>query len=158
MTMLRHSVWGILLTICLLMQTACGRHEAAYQYCDIQSEGWEPADTLHFRVDTLKQTADYLLSVGLRTTVTRPYPFRTVWLVVKTAWHNPSLQTCDTIECKLTNEDGEQLGDGVSLIQYNFPLRRLTLRAGQSGQILIHHFMQREQLEGITDVGIRMER
>lgn len=139
-----------------LLFIACTRQKAAYEFSHIPTEGWEPNDTLHFSTDTIQNGGNYMLSLNLRTSVSTPYPFRSIWIIVKSDWANSTIHACDTIECHLTNENGELIGHGISLYQYSFPVRQMSLSKGDCAHISVHHFMQRELLNGIVDVGIEL--
>ena len=135
----------------------CGRKPLFFAYSSTSVEGWEPGDTLKFHVDSVEQGGDYRLSLWLRTSVSEPYPFTSLWLVMRTQLHRPDTLLCDTTECRLINEQGESVGHGISLFQYSFPLKSLHLPTGSSADIRIFHIMRREVLPGITDVGVRFD-
>lgn len=141
--------------LCLL---SCGRQPSAYRYCSTPVEGWEPGDTLKIHIDTLASSGTYTLSVGLRTSASTPYPFRSLWIVIRQHWHNPERIVNDTLECRLTNEKGDVTGHGVSLYQYDQPWKEVTLERGTSADLSITHYMRSEMVRGIADVGIKMVR
>lgn len=142
----------------LLFAFSCTDKPVAFDYCPTAVEGWEPGDSLKFHIDTLKHAGQYELSIGVRTSSSNPYPYQTLWLVVRQHWHNPSQELIDTIRLQLTNERGDPQGHGVTLYQYDQPWRTLQLREGQSADISIIHVMRREMLPGISDVGIQLKR
>ena len=142
--------------ILTFLLTACEHKPAAYDYCSVSVEGWEPGDTLHYHVDTLKTSGHYAFHIGLRTSASTPYPYQSLWLVVKQRWHNPERTTCDTVNCQLTDAKGDAEGAGVSLFQYDFPWATQYHEAGSSADISIYHIMRSEMLPGVADVGIRL--
>lgn len=150
--------WMVAIALVGLLLAACTHRPVAYEYRSTPVEGWEPGDSLHFRIDTLRQSADYVLTLGLRSSSAVPYPFQSVWLVVTQQWHNPERTLRDTVECRLTSPDGDVEGTGVSIYQVEQPLRQLRLTEGSWADITIIHCMRREVLPGITNVGIRLER
>lgn len=139
-----------------LALTACRRATVIHAYRDTPAGGWEQSDALVFPIDTLRESGTYDLSVGVRTT--NGYPYARLWLVVDTRLANPDTAFADTLQCSFVDERGVRNGDGVDTYQYVFPLRRLTLSAGQSGDFRIHHIMRREILPGISDIGVRLAR
>lgn len=149
---------GLLLVLSAILLAACGEQPVVHTYQSVPVNGWEPGDTLRFRVDTLAEGGAYEASIGIRTSASVPYPYRSVWLVVKQHWHNPELLTCDTLECMLTDEKGDVVGHGVSLYQFVESFGPMNLTAGASADVSIYHIMQREMLPGITDVGIKLIR
>lgn len=145
------------LTLTVWALAACREQPAAYEYRPTPVEGWEPGDTLKFSVDTLRKSGTYRLTLGVRTSASTPYPFRSVWLVVRQRWHNPDTLLVDTVECALTDEKGDITGSGVSLYQYRQPMSQMQLTEGSSAELSIIHIMRREMIPGITAVGIKLE-
>lgn len=135
---------------------ACNDQPSAYDYRSTPVEGWELGDTLKFHVDSINTTGNYQFSLGLRTSVSTPYPYQSLWLVVKQHWHNPEKEVTDTIQCILTNERGDTQGHGVSLYQYDQYIKSLSLSKGMSADISIYHIMRSEMIPGISDVGIKL--
>ncbi len=134
------------------------KRTAAFQYAPVPVEGWETGDTLHFPIDTIREGGDYLLTVGVRTSASKPYPFRSIWLLICQHRHNPESFSRDTLECQLANERGDALGNGTSLYTSTQPWRTLQLPEGSSADITITHIMRRDILQGVTDVGIKLEK
>lgn len=151
--------WHILLCICLsLTIMACRQKPAFFAFHSTPVEGWEQGDTLHFHVDSIEQTGNYHMLMGIRYSAATAYPFQSLWLVVRQHWHKPEMQRCDTVECKLTNADGDIKGTGVSIYQVEQPFMDLQLEQGATADISINHIMRREMLPGITDVGLKISR
>lgn len=146
----------IVILLVVLSVAACGDKPVAYDYCATPVEGWEPGDTLRFRIDTIRRSGDYELSLGVRTSASTPYPFQSLWLVVRQHWHNPERLVLDTLECRLTDEKGDVAGRGISLYQYDLPWKRVRLEAGDCADFSVYHIMRRELLPGITDVGVKV--
>lgn len=148
----------LLLLLCAAMMAACRHKPAAFEYCPTPVEGWEGSDTLHFRVDTIREGGTYSLSLGVRSSASLPYPFQRLYVVVRQHWHHPEALHYDTVACELVSPDGKMQGRGVSIYQYICPVGECELAEGQTGEVTVHHIMRREILPGITDVGIRIER
>lgn len=148
----------LLLAFLLFLLAGCGKRPAAFEFRNTPVEGWEAGDTLHYHIDTLRRAGDYRLSLGLRTSAATPYPFQSIWLVVRQQWHNPDTLFVDTLECRLTNSKGDVTGDGVSLYAYSQEMRTLPLAEGTSADVKITHIMRREMIRGIVDVGIRLDK
>lgn len=154
-----HSRNTAIITIVLLCAlTACRERTVAFEFRPTPVEGWEPGDTLKFSVDSLPADGTYTLRLGLRTAAAPAYPFRSLWLVVRQHWHNPDTVQTDTVECRLTDRKGDISGNGVSLYQYDIPLKSLMLTAGDRAEIGINHIMRRDVLTGVSAVGIRLEK
>lgn len=143
--------------ILLFSLVACEHYPTAFEFQNTPIEGWEVGDTLHYRIDSLGKSNFYKLSLGVRTSAASPYPFQSIWLAVRQQWHNPDTLLTDTIECVLTNKQGDVMGKGISLYTYEQPLRTLSLKKGSSADISIVHIMRREIIRGIANVGIKIE-
>ncbi len=150
------SLFAALASVCLLC--ACGRGDAAFEYLPTPVEGWEQSDTLRFHTDTVRRGGVYELTLGVRTSQSTPYPFQTLWLVVRQQWHSPDSLRTDTVECRLATANGDDTGHGVSISQHIFPIAEFQVPEGASADITVTHFMRRELLPGITDVGVRLRR
>lgn len=148
----------LLLLLGCLSLIGCQRQLGAFAYRSTSVDGWEPGDTLHFHIDTLRQSGNYLLTLGIRTSASTPYPFQSIWLVVQQRWYNPDTLRTDTVECRLTDEKGDIAGHGVSLYQHTRPFLTQHLPAGASADFRIIHIMRREMLPGVAGVGIKLEK
>lgn len=148
---------ALLILSVLLLTAACLRHPAAFEYQSTSDDGWEPGDTLRFHIDSLHHRGNYNLSLGLRTSASTPYPFQSIWLVVRQQWHNPDTLMTDTVECRMTNSKGDVTGKGVSVYAFTKNLKQLSLPQGTSADITINHIMRREVLPGVINVGIRLD-
>ncbi len=151
------------LTAALLLLTlatfcACVRRSTMYEYRPTPVDGWEQSDTLRFHADTVRRGGVYALTLGVRSSRVVPYPFQTLWLVVRQQWHNPDYRRTDTVECRLALPNGDDPGHGVTVGQYVCPVTTLQVREGASADFTVTHFMRRELLPGITDVGLRLRR
>ena len=137
--------------------TGCTRRTAVHHYEKVAVDGWTPGDTLKFRIDSLTRSGNYEPVIGIRTSPAVLYPYRSLWLAVRQQWHNPEGERTDTIECVLTDDNGDMTGKGVSIYQYTFPQKRLYLEAGTSADISISHIMRNDILPGITEIGLRIK-
>lgn len=148
----------LLLSIIMLVSASCMRRPVAFEFQSTPIEGWETGDTLHYCIDSLHHGGNYRLQIGLRTSAATPYPFQSIWLVVRQHWHNPDTLVIDTMEFKLTNSKGDVAGSGISLYSYTQELGHLQLEEGSSAEVKIMHIMRREMIRGIVDVGIRLDK
>ena len=106
------------------------------KYTDISIAGWERSDSVIFNIPPLKQTGTYAPTLGVRI----DNSFR------------------DTINCKLYDDKGRLLGNGVSNHLYIYNVEPRHYQQGDSIHIYIRHDMKREILPGITSVGIEFSK
>ncbi len=146
--------------------SGCHRHTVYNHYVSTKIEEWSQHDTLHFSLRPLRTAGRYESSIGLRTS--SDYPFRGLTLIVEQdiipapADRNgqPSLtrHIVDTLNATLVEKDGTQLGKGIGLYQYVYPLRTYQLKKGDSLVFHVHHFMRKQDLMGVADVGVSLEK
>ena len=113
--------------------------------------GWEKNDAIVFRVPKTVTNGDNTATLMLRTT--ESYPFMSLTLIVEQKITPGETTYTDTLKCTLTDEHGNNMGQGLSYHQFAFPIRTLPLSAGDSITVSIRHDMKREILPGISDVG-----
>lgn len=144
----------IALTLCAA--TACEKGTTETGFRTIAAEGWDEAECLSFDIDSIGATGRYALEIGLRNTVTPPYPFREIAIAV--GRHGDGLSRTDTLFLPVRPPYGEMQVRGVSLLQYDFPIDTMHLEAGTRLRITLQHLMSRSPLPGIKNVGIRLKK
>ena len=140
--------------VMVLLLTACQDNTVYHRYLHTNRTGWERNDTLRFLIPPVKEAGRYSEELGLRTDGN--YPFMSLTLIVDQTKGNTGAVRCDTVECKLINNQGRPTGTGINHYQYTFPLATIDLEKEEPLRIVIRHDMKRELLPGITDVGIQM--
>ena len=140
--------------LAVLLLTACKQRTVYYHYEHTPLSGWEKNDTLVFTTDTIAIDGTYSEEVGIR--INGTYPFLQLNLVVEHLVMPAMTVKSDTLSCRLIDETGNALGNGVSNYQYLIPLTSLTLKKGDRLRIAIRHDMKREILPGISDIGLTL--
>ena len=86
------------------------------------------------------------------------YPFTTLTLVVDRMLYPSMAISRDTVTCSLVDRRGRRQGTGgISYFQYQQRLRDVQVKAGDSLVVYVRHYMKREMLPGISDVGILLQ-
>ena len=147
-----------ILAVAVVMMCSCEREKniLCFEYHSVPVDGWEQHYVQSYHVDTACMDGEYDLSVGLRTTNT--YPFQSLWLLVRRQLVNPDTVAVDTLVCTLSDRQGNELGNGLSLYQHLFHVKDMHLQRGQSATITVSHIMRRSILSGISDVGVLVKR
>lgn len=148
------TLWRVVSILPLVLLTACEQGTWLHAYRHIAQQEWTRSDTLTFITDTVAQEGQYTFEVELR--ASDSYPYRSLWLIVESRLLQPAFQRNDTVKCVLMDPITNRMGKGVFIYQYTVSLPPLPLQKGQYGHINIRHFMSRECLPGIRDVGIRI--
>ncbi|MBR1732932.1 MAG: gliding motility lipoprotein GldH [Alloprevotella sp.] len=136
----------------------CRPGAAKFAYKPLPPAGWDAAESVTFPVDSVPADGFYVLTVGLRTSAARPYPYRSVTLRVSTRIPDTAQERTKELALPLADTWGDTGGSGTTLFQYEQTADTLQLRGGQRGTIRIAHAMRDRLLTGITDIGIRLER
>ena len=119
-------------------------------------EGWERRDTICFALPQTDEDISGTLTIGLR--LTAPVGLQDIVLAVEQSLESPPVYRCDTIRCPLTDAEGNALGQGVNVIQYETQQLPFHLQKEQSGTVRIRHLMTDETIAGITELGIKVSR
>lgn len=141
--------WIALLVTVLL--TSCNSDTVYHQFASIDGGAWDKSEELLFTVE--RQPEDIIVDeeVGLRIERGR-YPYTDICLVIEQTLLPAKSVTTDTMIYSLPEDNG------YSARQYDLPFKTLNLHKGDSLQIVIRHNMKEKLLQGVHDVGIRMER
>lgn len=127
------------------------------EFQQVPLEGWEKPDLRLFAVAPVAEGGRYDLLIGLRTAA--EYPFMSLALVVETEIvgtqpESVSRMETDTLHCALSDAQGRPKGAGVSIHQYDFPVRSVKLSAGDSLCVRVRHDMKTPALPGVRDLGV----
>lgn len=148
-----HLAAASMITVALAL-AGCNRKTLYHHYEHTPLAGWEKSDTLYFSVKPNTSRTTIRRDVELR--ITSAYPFKGLNLVVEQTALPSQQSRHDTIDCRLTDDEGYTLGNGITLYQYRFELPDATINQGDSLRLSIRHNMKRETLPGIADIGIRL--
>lgn len=142
----------ILMAVALTL-ISCNRQMVYSHYESISTEGWERGDGKSYVVP-IREDGTYAEEVGIRST--RIYPFMNLALIVSQEAVQSGIHRTDTLYIDLTDEEGRADGEGISYRQVSVPAATIRLQAGDSLCVNIRHYMYKECLPGITDVGFCM--
>lgn len=154
---MRHTLYLLSATmVAAVMLSACDGKTVYDKYRPTQIDGWEKNDTLVYDVPPLAATGPYRQEVGVR--ISGAYPFTGLSLLVEQTVEPGHRRMADTLNCRLYDDKGNILGDGIGSYQYKFILSDAYLHKGDSLHVVVRHIMKREILPGISDIGFRMTR
>lgn len=145
---------GLLL---LVFITACDRNVVFEKNLKIPSETWHQDSILKLSTEISDTIQLYDIYLNLRHST--QYGYRNFYLFFETIMPDGNIVR-DTLECLLADRTGKWHGSGFGRIKTNSFLFRESVWFPQEG---IYHFrmeqaMREETLEGIIDVGLRIER
>ena len=159
---MRNSIWLLIFfSFCLL--TSCDPNGVFDQYQSIPNS-WDKDSIVGFKVQPPDTINTYNLFVNLRNDNT--YKYSNLYLIVEMNFPNGKTIK-DTLLYKMTKPSGEFLGTGYSSIKENklWYKENFLFKEGGEYSVNIQHAMREngkvngvKELEGITDVGFRVER
>jgi len=156
MRLRNHKPVVALLSAVVALLCACNSNIVYSHYEHTPIAGWNKNNPQHFLLSPLRQGGLYREEVGLR--INGDYPFMGLTLIVEQQVLPSGTTRSDTLWCKLIDSDGTIQGEGFSYYQYTFHLCDMQLQQGDSLRVSIRHNMKREDLPGISDVGLTLHR
>jgi gliding motility-associated lipoprotein GldH len=142
--------------IFLMVLVACDANRVFEEYKPLEQDGWDKDSVARFDVEVGGTAQKYNLYINIRNKGN--YPYSNIWLFVDIKAPDGILLT-DTVEYILAERSGKWLGSGIGdLFDNQFIYRRSVLfeKAG-TYQFVIRQGMRAQKLEGIHDVGLRVE-
>lgn len=149
--------------VSFFLLAACDSNSVYDQYRSVPNK-WHKDSIVSFKVDPPDSTEAYNLFINLRNN--NDYRYSNLFLIVETNFPNGKGYR-DTLEYMMTKPNGEFLGTGFSDLKENKLWYReaVVFEEGGEYQVNIQHAMRKngnisgvESLEGITDVGFRIEK
>lgn len=125
-----------------------------HSYKPLSAEGWDRRDTICFDLPKAEADIDGTLFIGLRTRAN--IGIQDIVLAVEQRNDSTGFYRKDTLRYPLTDAEGFALTGGVNLHQYETQHLPFRMKKGQSCSVRIHHLMRSEVVNGITEVGIRI--
>lgn len=151
---------AILLLVTTLL-FSCDKKRVFDEYKSVGS-AWHKDSIVSFNLPELDSTKRYNLFVTLRDN--NNYPFNNIFLFVGMEMQN-GFTKVDTLEYQMANPDGSLLGDGFTDIKESKLYYKENVRFRGKYKVFIKQAVREtgkvpgvELLEGITDVGFRIEK
>jgi len=139
----------------ILLMGACSSGAFYEENEKIPSGSWKQHDTVHFKVEVTDTMHfyDFYLNVRYRT----DYRYRNLYLFVTTRFPGGGIAH-DTVECILAAPDGKWYGKGMGKIKDCRILFKPGVRFPHGGTYMIgiEQAMREKELQGISDIGIRI--
>lgn len=160
--MQQSNIWLFLLIFSLVL-VSCDSNRVFDTYQSIPDK-WHKDSIVSFKVTPPDSTNAYNLFVNLRNTNT--YKYNNLFLIVEMTFpHGKTVK--DTLEYKMADPSGKLLGTGYTSIKENKLWYKEQVVFQEKGEytVKIQHAMREigrvkgvSELEGITDVGFRIEK
>lgn len=116
---------------------------------------WHCDSLARFEVEVKDTTIDYESAILIRNS--GDYAYQNLWLFVTEIAPDSSF-TCDTIEYYLADNYGRWLGSGIGSLYTSLYYYKEDLHYSQEGvyRYEIRQGMRQDELEGITNIGMRI--
>ena len=149
-----------LLLLVVILFSSCDKKRVFDDYKSVGS-AWHKDSIVTFNLPELDSTKRYNLFVNLR--ANNNYQFNNLFLIVALELPN-GFTKVDTLEYQMADPDGTLLGDGFSDIKESKLFYKENVRFKSKYKVYIQQAVRQtgkitgvEELEGITDVGFRIE-
>lgn len=152
--------WMLLTTV--LLAVSCDSNQIFDEYKSVPNR-WNKDSLISFTVTPPDSTNLYNLFINIRNT--NDYKFSNLFLISEINFPHGKTIT-DTLEYQMARPDGKLMGEGFTDIKENKLWYREAVKFDEIGEykITIQHAMRNngevngvDNLEGITDVGFRIE-
>lgn len=146
----------IIPVLCLFLQS-CGKGIVYTDSAAMEKNTWNLMNVVSFTVPVTDTVNSNNIFFSIRTG--NSYPFRNIWLFVSTT--SPDGRTIsDTLQYILADEKGEWKGKGFGDIrELGLPYKSNVYFPRKGNYIFkIQHGMRTEDLKGVYDFGIRVEK
>ncbi len=145
-----------------LLFISCDKKRVFDEYKSV-GNSWNKDSIVTFDLPVLDYSKQYNLFVNIRNN--NDYPFNNLFLIVSLEEPN-GLTKVDTLEYQMADENGNILGEGFTEIKNSKLVykEKVKFKKGKNSIHIIHAVRQNgkvkgvEKLEGITDVGFRIEK
>ncbi len=146
----------ILIGVLLVLMAGCKINEIFDKTFTFSSDGWKYDKVVEFKFPVPDTSKPYDLYLQIRNTGT--YSYSNIWLFVKTFAPNGSVLN-DTLEIVLADKTGNWLGKGIgNMNEMQVPYKQNAYFINRGiYSISIQHAMRDTTLEGIMDLGFRLQ-
>lgn len=143
--------------IILILLTSCDPKRVYENYLPTDKNLWNRYDIKKFDVQIKDTTIFYDFYINIRNTT--DYPYSNMFIFFNTQFPDGQLFR-DTLECQLADLQGRWLGKGIGKIKDNRIRFKSMVRFPRSGTYLfsVEQAMRVVDLQGITDIGLRIEK
>ncbi len=146
-----------ILTLILIVTVAiatgsCNRNTIYTHFEPTAQDGWRRQDTLHFETKAMAEAGIYDNTLSLRTT--QHYPFTDITMIVNRRVEPQGITRTDTVSMALIDHSGQIKGKGTQHYLYSTELSPMSLQQGDRLLTTVRHYMIKERLPGISDVGL----
>lgn len=155
--MKKFAVQFLVVFFILISIFACNKSGVFGEYKTIPRAVWHRDSVVVFQVPVTDTLQNHNLYVNVRNDI--KYKYSNLWLFIDIIQPGDSTSVTDTLEVTLADQTGKWLGKGFGGIKTSETLFRKNVFFPVAGnyQIQIKQGMRGQLLEGITEVGFKVE-
>lgn len=149
---------GMLIFLIACILQACNQETLYHTFHNVPPSGWMRKDTICFDVTVCdSHTVPCQLYVEVRNR--NDYPYQNLPITLTLTLPDSTVSFNDTLSLTLANKESKWTGKGWGgIYQSSFPISQLQLTQPGNYQFYIQHCLDDEQVKGISDIGIRLDR
>lgn len=148
-----------LIIVCFVsvLLASCSEHIVFSEQKELPKYGWDKNDAIAFEASMTDTFSAYDVLITLRNDET--YPNQNLWLFIDETAPDGTLRK-DTVQCFLVDNQGHWIGSGVGSLHYVSVYYKQQCRFSQQGiyRYNIKHGMRYDQLQGLNDIGIKIQK
>ncbi|MCK5781770.1 MAG: gliding motility lipoprotein GldH [Flavobacteriales bacterium] len=141
----------------LLVLSSCDENGVYDNYIHVSDSTWDKDSIISFKINLDDTLAKNNVFLKVRNTV--DYEFSNLYLFTVITFPDGRVLR-DTLEYEMTSDEGKWLGEGMSGVKSNLLFYKKNVVFYEKGEYIlsVQHGMRTDKLEGIKDVGLRIER
>ena len=148
---------GIILLFAASLLSACDKQTVYHSFQSLPTKGWLRKDTLSFDVEVTDSLTYYKLSLEVRNR--NNYPYQNLPLSISYTDGDSIPSATDTIQLILADKEGIWKGDGWGgLYQTATSAGSIRIKSPGTYRFKVAYTLPDESLQGINDIGIKLER
>ena len=145
----------IIIAACFLF--SCGSETVFNMFQPVKDKVWSKQDEYYFNFEIKDISIPYDISVLLRNSDI--YPYQNIWMLIDQSHPSAAPAIKDTVEHILADDFGKWTGNGITLFQSRVPVKKHYIFPDTGKYtICIRHGMHDDNLKGIEDIGLFIEK
>lgn len=144
--------------VLLITMLSCNKSGVFGEYETIPQAVWHKDSLVVFHVPVTDTVQNHNLFINVRNDI--EYKYSNLWLFIEIIQPGDTVAVTDTFEFTLADPTGKWRGHGFGGVKTNEMLfkRNVYFPVAGNYEIQIQHGMRGKLLEGITDIGFRVEK
>ncbi len=141
----------------LILLTGCDSKRFYDENAVVEKGIWNNKDKKKFEVNITDTASLYTFFLNIRND--GDYPYSNLYLFLHSSFPDGK-KAVDTVECQLADYDGKWRGQGIGSLKFNRFTFQRGVRFRKAGKYTfeLEQAMRVDDLKGIRDVGIRIEK